>query len=43
MSAQQNQLKDLMEEDFGAFVRSYSDTPVRPPRRCRCRGWGAAR
>ncbi|XP_077481058.1 piezo-type mechanosensitive ion channel component 2-like [Stigmatopora argus] len=27
MSAQQNQLKELTEEDFGAFVASYSYTP----------------
>ncbi|XP_051909940.1 piezo-type mechanosensitive ion channel component 2-like [Hippocampus zosterae] len=27
MSAQQNQLKDLTEEDFGALVRSYAYTP----------------
>ncbi|XP_061661347.1 piezo-type mechanosensitive ion channel component 2-like isoform X2 [Syngnathoides biaculeatus] len=28
MSAQQNQLKDLTEEDFRAFIRSYSYTPA---------------
>ncbi|XP_042254704.1 piezo-type mechanosensitive ion channel component 2-like [Thunnus maccoyii] len=27
MSAQQNQLKDLTEEDFGSFISSYSYTP----------------
>lgn len=28
MSAQQNQLKDLTEEDFNSLVSSYSYTPV---------------
>lgn len=28
MSAQQNQLRDLTEEDFSSFISSYSYTPV---------------
>ena len=28
MSAQQNQLKDLTEEDYHAFISLYSYTPV---------------
>lgn len=31
MSAQQNQLKDLTEEEFVVFTSSYSYTPVGPP------------
>lgn len=31
MSAQQNQLKDLTEEEFVAFTSSYSYTPVGAP------------
>lgn len=43
MSAQQNQLKDLTEEEFVSFTSSFSYTPVGPPRyRDCCRSRGSA-